>query len=77
MYLSIYIYITCVKVMCSIMHPLELRLLYFLTLVRGPRRSLRLELSDTRVYAPQIRARLGTTAHFCGVVVLQVLEVSI
>ena len=26
--------------------------------------------SDTRVYEPQIRARLGTTAHFCGVVVL-------
>ena len=24
-----------------------------------------LNLSDTRVYEPQIRARLGTTAHFC------------
>ena len=23
-----------------------------------------LELSDTRVYEPQIRARIGTTAHF-------------
>ena len=31
------------------------------TLVTGPRRSLSLELSDTRVYEPQIRARLGTT----------------
>ena len=28
-----------------------------------------LKLSDTRVYAPQILARLGTTAHFCEVVV--------
>ena len=28
-------------------------------------RSLSLKLSDTRVYEPQIRARLGTTAHFC------------
>ena len=26
----------------------------------GPRRSLSLTLSDTRVYKPQIRARLGT-----------------
>jgi len=33
---------------------------FFFTLVR---RSLRLKLSDTRVYEPQIRARLGTTAH--------------
>ena len=30
-----------------------------------------LELSDTTVYAPQIRARLGTAAHFCEVVVLK------
>ena len=36
----------------------------------GPRRSLSLKLSDTRVYEPQIRARLGTTAHFCKVVIL-------
>ena len=35
---------------------------FFFTLVTGPRRSLSLKLSDTRVYAPQIRARLGTTA---------------
>ena len=28
-----------------------------------------LELSDTKVYEPYIRARLGTTAHFCEVVV--------
>jgi len=43
---------------------------FFFTLVTGPRRSLRLKLSDTRVYEPQIRARLGTTAHFCRVVAL-------
>jgi len=36
---------------------------FFFTLATGPRRSLRLKLSDTRVYEPQIRARLGTTAH--------------
>ena len=36
-----------------------------LTLLTGPRRSLSLKLSDTRVYEPQIRARLGTTSHFC------------
>jgi len=34
---------------------------FFFTLVTGPRRSLSLKLSDTRVYEPQIRARLGTT----------------
>ena len=33
----------------------------FFTLLTGPRRSLSLKLSDTRVYEPQIRARLGTT----------------
>ena len=43
-------------------------LLFFFTLVTGPRRSLRLKLSDARVYEPQIRARLGTTVHFCEVV---------
>ena len=32
---------------------------FFFTLVTGPRRSLSLNLSDTRVYEPQIRARLG------------------
>ena len=36
-------------------------LYFFVTLVTGPRRSLSLELSDTRVYEPPIRARLGTT----------------
>jgi len=41
--------------------------LLFFTLGTGPRRSLSLKLIDTRVYAPQIRARLGTTAHFCRV----------
>jgi len=30
-----------------------------------------LELSDTKVYEPQIRARLRTAAHFCEVVVSQ------
>ena len=42
----------------------------FLALVTGPGRSSSLKLSDTRVYEPQIRARLVTKAHFCeGVVV--------
>ena len=30
-----------------------------------------LELSDTQVYEPQIRALLGTASHFCKVVVLK------
>ena len=35
---------------------------FFFTLVTGPRRSLSLKLSDTRVYEPQIRALdFGTT----------------
>ena len=37
---------------------------FFLTLVTGPRRSSSLQLSDTRVSEPQIRARLGTTWYF-------------
>jgi len=37
---------------------------FFFTLVTGPRRSLSLRLSDTRVYEPRILARLGTTTHF-------------
>ena len=40
------------------------------TLVTGPRRSLSRKLSDTRVYEPQMRARFGTTAHFCEVVIM-------
>jgi len=32
---------------------------FFFTLVTGPRRSLSLKLSDTRVYEPQIRFRIG------------------
>jgi len=40
---------------------------FFFTPVTGPRRSLSLKLSDTRVYEPQIRAHLGTTAHLCKV----------
>ena len=39
------------------------RLFFFFTLFTGPRRSLRLTLSDTRVYESHIRARFGTTAH--------------
>ena len=31
------------------------------------------ELSDTRVYRPDIRALLGTAAHFCEVVVLKLI----
>ena len=30
-----------------------------------------LELSDTKVYEPEIRALLGTASHFCEVVVLE------
>jgi len=37
----------------------SLGLFFFFTLVTGPRRSLSLKLSDTEVYEPQIRARLG------------------
>jgi len=44
------------------------------TLVTGPRMSLSLKLSDTRVYEPQIRARLGTAAHFCETVVLKLVQ---
>ena len=42
-------------------YPALLPQLFFFTLVTGPR-SLSLKLSDTRVYEPQTRARLGTTA---------------
>jgi len=42
-----------------------------LFLATGPRRSLRLKLSDTRVYEPYTRARLGNTAHSCKLVVLR------
>ena len=50
---------------------------FLFTLVTGPRRSLSLKLSDTRVYEPQIRARLGTTAHFCEVAVLKLRAVPV
>ena len=40
---------------------------FFFTLVTGSIRSLRLHLSDTRVYELQIRARLGTTAQLSTV----------
>ena len=49
-----------------------LRFLFLIiTLDPGPRRHLSIELSDTKVYGPEIRARLGTAAHFCKVVGLE------
>ena len=33
---------------------------FFFTLDTGPRRALRLKLSDTRVHEPEIRTRLGS-----------------
>ena len=48
---------------------------FFFSFVTGPRRSLSLKLSDTRVYEPQIRARLVTTAHFCEEVALKLRAV--
>ena len=36
-----------------------------------------LKLSDTRVHEPQIRSRLGTTAHFCEVVVFKLRAVPV
>ena len=44
----------------SALHLACLYFFFFFTLVTGPSRSLSLKLSDTRVYAPQIQARLGT-----------------
>ena len=38
-----------------------LSVFFFFTLVTGPRRSLSLKLSDTRVYAPEMRARLSVS----------------
>jgi len=40
---------------------------FFVTLDTGPRRPSSPELSDTKVFEPYIRARLGTAAHFCKV----------
>ena len=57
---------TCPVCLLVLEHPAA-GLFFFFTLVTGPGRSLSLKLSDTRVYGPQIRARLGTTAHFCEV----------
>jgi len=51
-------------------------LFFFFTLVTDHRRSLSLKLSDTRVYEPQIRARLGITTHFYEVIVLKLRAVS-
>ena len=48
-------------------------MLFFFTLVTGPRRTLSLKVSDTRVYEPQIRARLVTTAYLCKVAVLKLV----
>ena len=50
---------------------------FFLTFVTGPTRSLSLKLTDTRVYGPQIRARLVTAAHLCGVVVRKLRAVRV
>ena len=36
-----------------------------------------LELSDTQVYEPEIRAILGTASHFCQVVVYKLLMLSV
>ena len=47
-------------------HPFPVRTPFFVTLVAGPRRSLTLELSDTRVCEPQIRARLGPLNNLQG-----------
>jgi len=41
---------------------LESYQVFFFTLVTGPRRSLSLKLSDTRVYAPQIRGPSSVAA---------------
>ena len=45
----------------SLVDCFHMEVFFFFTLVTGPTRSLSLKLSDTRVYEPQIRARLGTT----------------
>ena len=45
-----------------------IKLFVLFTPVTVPGRSLSLELSDARVYAPQIRVRLVTTAQSCEVV---------
>ena len=37
---------------------LQIFFFFFFTLVTGPRRSLSLKLSDTRVYEPQVRCKL-------------------
>ena len=63
-------YVSSLSLSLTLNHAV-LSLSFFFTLVTGPRRSLSLKLSDARVYEPQIRARLGTTAHCCEVVVLK------
>ena len=42
------------------------RIFFLCTLVTGPRRSLSLELSDTRVYEPQIRSSATLTVNVFG-----------
>ena len=55
--------------------PRDLALLFFFfTLVTGPRRSLSLKLSDTRVYEPQMRARLGTTRDLASLLLAGSME---
>ena len=51
--------------LCATVMLCRIRLFFLLlvvTLVTGPRRPLSLKLSDTRVYEPQMGARLGTSA---------------
>jgi len=48
---------------------------FFFTLVTGPRRSLSLKLSDTKVCEPQIRARLGN--HNTTIIGVEVVELQL
>ena len=52
------------------------RCFVFFTLVTGSRRSFSLNLSDTKVYEPQIRDHLGTTVHSCRSFVVKQMEVA-
>jgi len=47
---------------------------FFFTLVTGPRRSLSLELSDTRVYEPQIRDRLWSSGFILPLLLTEAIE---
>ena len=60
----------------SLLQALSILLLLF-ALSTSPRRSLSLKLRKTRVYEPQIRARLVTTAHFCEALILKLRAVPV